>query len=326
MATTIKISALPTASGIDGSADFLPIVQSSVTNKINRNTLLGLSSAPVGINDSQTLTNKTISTTNVITQLDGSFTLENTSDATKKAVFSLSGITTGNTRTLTIPDASATLVGTATTQTLTNKTLTSPTITGGTIDNTTITVDSISGHTTPTIVTVGGVQMNNGVVSTSGAVTSTSIAVGAVQPQALTSGTGTGWVWSSWTPSWSNLTTGNGTTSAAYIQIGKTVIFHLSFTFGSGSSMSTSPTFSLPVTANSIYDFSTGEKVITCDIENTGVASYGGSGYLASNTTCTLLVINCASTYQVFSTITSTVPFTWGTGSKLFVSGYYQAA
>lgn len=44
-------------------------------------------------------------------------------DATKQMRFQLSGITTGNTRTLTVPDASTTLVGTDATQTLTNKTL-----------------------------------------------------------------------------------------------------------------------------------------------------------------------------------------------------------
>lgn len=59
---------------------------------------------------------------------DSTFSIYDNSDVTKLLQFQLSGITTGTTRTLTVPDASTTLVGTDTTQTLTNKTLTSPVI------------------------------------------------------------------------------------------------------------------------------------------------------------------------------------------------------
>ena len=71
----------------------------------------------VGTGTTQTLTNKTI------TIADNALTIQDNGDATKQAVFELSSITTGNTRTLTVPDASTTLVGTAVSQTLTNKTI-----------------------------------------------------------------------------------------------------------------------------------------------------------------------------------------------------------
>ena len=61
---------------------------------------------------------------------DDNFTLLDNADGTKKAQFQCSGITSGATRTLTIPDSSDTIVGLAATQTLTNKTLTSPVIDG----------------------------------------------------------------------------------------------------------------------------------------------------------------------------------------------------
>lgn len=79
----------------------------------------------------QTLTNKTL-TAPTITGLsiaDNQFTIKGSADATKLVAFEVDGLTTATTRTVTVPDANLTLVGTATTQTLTNKTLTTPTIT-----------------------------------------------------------------------------------------------------------------------------------------------------------------------------------------------------
>lgn len=52
------------------------------------------------------------------------FGLKDASDPTKIVAFSLAGLTTATTRTITVPDASLTLVGTTTTQTLTNKRVT----------------------------------------------------------------------------------------------------------------------------------------------------------------------------------------------------------
>lgn len=55
---------------------------------------------------------------------DGIVTMADPTTPSKKATFSLSGISSSTTRTITVPDANLTLVGTDTVQTLTNKTLT----------------------------------------------------------------------------------------------------------------------------------------------------------------------------------------------------------
>jgi hypothetical protein len=93
----------------------------------------GLTGAVVGTTDTQSLTNKALS--------DSTTTIVDVSDATKAIKFDIAGTTsiTGTiatafttAKTVTIPDATDTLVGKATTDTLTNKTLTTPIITQGT--------------------------------------------------------------------------------------------------------------------------------------------------------------------------------------------------
>lgn len=72
---------------------------------------------------SETLSNKTIDNTNTVTVKDTLFTVQDNADTSKQLQLQLSGITTATTRTLTVPDASTTIVGTDTAQTLTNKTI-----------------------------------------------------------------------------------------------------------------------------------------------------------------------------------------------------------
>lgn len=77
--------------------------------------------------------------TTTVPAVDTSFTVQDNTDSTKKFALECSTIGTGTTRTWTVPNASDTFVGKATTDTLTNKTLTTPVITtpdidGGTAD------------------------------------------------------------------------------------------------------------------------------------------------------------------------------------------------
>lgn len=90
-----------------------------------------ISGAIVGTTDTQNLTNKTLDNSNIITVRDDRFTMQDSADTTKQAVFQLSGITTATTRTYTVPDETGTiqLQKTMTTQVFTsgtNQTYTKP--------------------------------------------------------------------------------------------------------------------------------------------------------------------------------------------------------
>lgn len=107
--TNLTNSSIKSAAAIDATK----IADGSVTNS-SFQSLSGISSAVVGVSETQTLTNKTFTDTTTYFQDDG--------DNTKKLQFELSGITTATTRTLTVPNANTTLVGIDANQTLTNKT------------------------------------------------------------------------------------------------------------------------------------------------------------------------------------------------------------
>lgn len=293
------------AVSIDGTNDYLLIEQTTgpIYKKINRSTFLGVTGQPADISTTQTFTNKTLTAPAISAPvLSGTIT----------GAYTLGG-------TPTFPSSVATLTGT---QTLTNKTLTSPAITGGTISNASISVDSISGFSTSTIVSVGGVQMNNGTIGTSNAVVNATITDGAVSPAKLLAGTGTGWAWQSWTPSYTNLTLVNATVNAKYLQIGKTVSFYIRIILGSGSIMGTNPTFTLPVTAT---DFS-GNDVLGSGTFNNAGTGYFGAGLLNSTTVCRLIAIDTSSAAGALLNITASVPFVWTTGSFFQITGTYEAA
>ena len=99
-------------------------------NHIEATTGHGATGAVVGTTNTQTLTNKTLTSPTVsgLTISDASVVFEGATADAFETTLTVTDPTAD--RTVYIPDATTTLVGTDTTQTLTNKTLTSPTITG----------------------------------------------------------------------------------------------------------------------------------------------------------------------------------------------------
>lgn len=131
-----------------------------------------------------------------------------------------------------------------------------------------------------------------------------------------------------WTPTWTNLTIGNGTQVFKFYMIGGLVFFRGYLTFGSTSSMGTGPYFTFPVTAldTNKGTASGNSEIGIVHFEDNGVGSSGGTLFFASTTTCTLVILNSAGTYIGHSTVTSTAPHSWNTGDEFRLQGFYEAA
>lgn len=132
--------------------------------------------------------------------------------------------------------------------------------------------------------------------------------------------------WSSWTPTWANLTVGNGTLTAKYCQVGKLVICRLHFIFGTTSVMGSAATFTFPVTSASYPGTSGAPTIGSANYLDVGVQGYPGHIVWATTTTAYLGMINAGSTYVKGEVSSSTVPFTWGTSDEIHASFTYEAA
>lgn len=129
-----------------------------------------------------------------------------------------------------------------------------------------------------------------------------------------------GSAWTSYTPTLTNATLGNGTIAGSYLQEGKKITFRALFTLGSTSTVTGSLGISLPfaVATSSL-------QLAHCLLEDAGVSSYLGIAELSSST-ATLRAAGAAGTYATQAAISATVPFTWGNTDKAYVQGTYEAA
>ena len=135
-----------------------------------------------------------------------------------------------------------------------------------------------------------------------------------------------GFTYTSYSPSFTNLTVGNGSWAyAVYAQSGKMVHYIGKFDLGSTSSVSGNITISLPVTADSnMY----GVYVNTIQADDNGVGDYPLLARIISpGTSFDTFAINAAGTYAHSYTPTgATVPITWSSGDQINFSIVYEAA
>lgn len=136
-----------------------------------------------------------------------------------------------------------------------------------------------------------------------------------------------GLAWTTWTPTLTNLNIGStGTQVARYVRVGNTVHFYWSVVLGgTGISVGSVPTISLPVTASSSYianRFDIGDA----EFIEAGVQVLLGRTRLNTTSVVTPLTMSASGTFVTPGTLSATSPFTWGTGDIITLTGTYEAA
>lgn len=127
--------------------------------------------------------------------------------------------------------------------------------------------------------------------------------------------------WQDWTPTWANLTVGDGSLDLAnYSRVGDSIHFLLIFTFGSTSAITGAPTFTLPVTASQAF------IAFGRFYDDSATTYYEGRCDFASTTTAGFAAATTSGTYLTRTAVSSTVPFTWATDDQIIAQGYYQSA
>lgn len=128
--------------------------------------------------------------------------------------------------------------------------------------------------------------------------------------------------WTTWVPTLTNLTLGNGAVTARYHKVGKTLNYRFKFVLGSTSAVGTTPRFTLPFAVHASY--AVNEDVLGWGmLLDTGTTNRAG---LAEFFSSTALTIRLTSSTGSFGDITATAPWTWGTGDALSISGTIELA
>ncbi len=134
---------------------------------------------------------------------------------------------------------------------------------------------------------------------------------------------GSGTAWTSYTPTWTNVTVGNATQASAYQQFGKTVIYKVQFTWGTTTSQSGNATVSLPITANANYLIRV--NAIGELRDTSATSSWPTFVRIASTTTATLLYLD-SSAVPTLASVTPAAPATWASTDVWNFILIYEAA
>jgi hypothetical protein len=133
--------------------------------------------------------------------------------------------------------------------------------------------------------------------------------------------------YTSYTPTFLNVTAGNGTTTGAYCRVNNLVHYYGSFTLGTTSAVTAGMSVNLPINLNA--DIATLRQTFgtASFYDLSALVTYAGVGmYNASVTSMFLMVHNAAGSYLQPQNANNVAPMTWATGDVINFNLYYRAA
>ena len=130
--------------------------------------------------------------------------------------------------------------------------------------------------------------------------------------------------WTSFTPTWTNLTVGNGTLDCNYVQIGKLVTANYRLLFGSTTAITGAPVSTLPVTGATTLV--RGQGAVAQYRDDSATTSYPGLVLTSGTTILSWFKLNVAGANDQASALSSTTPFTWTVNDVLGCQITYEAA
>ena len=122
--------------------------------------------------------------------------------------------------------------------------------------------------------------------------------------------------WLTWSPTFTNLSVGNGTLTAYYKIIYDTLIYKWTLVWGSTTSISGSVTHTLPFTRALLTDI---RQVGFARLNDATGSTHQGNVSFTNSTTAILQSLNASGTYLATNAISSTVPFTWTTSDEMMI-------
>lgn len=133
--------------------------------------------------------------------------------------------------------------------------------------------------------------------------------------------------WDTYTPTVTNWVIGNGTMVGRWAKFGRMVIAEIRVTFGSTSTFSSNPIFTLPVArvATTNISFESVGLAMARD-DSTGNPVSGFTRMYNTDSTIQPSFVETASAFGYLQVATPTLPFTWTTSDELTMQAIYEAA